>query len=86
VGRAKPSSVGTVEVSPVPLIDREAAAAYAASLSAELASLMRRHHLTTLGYLFDLARLEAEQIIQKADAAPVTSDANNGTRPSDQRK
>ena len=39
--------------------DRAAAAAYVAALTAELAALARRHNLDTLGYLLDMARLEA---------------------------
>jgi hypothetical protein len=41
-------------------IDRTAAASYIAELSAELATLARRHRLDTLGYILDMARLEAE--------------------------
>lgn len=41
-------------------MDRGSAAAYVASLSAELALLSRRHGLDTLGYLLDMAKLEAE--------------------------
>jgi hypothetical protein len=32
--------------------------------------LVRRHRLDTLGYLLDMARLEAEEVVQKADGAP----------------
>jgi hypothetical protein len=46
--------------------DREHAAAYVATLTGELASLVRRHRLDTLGYLLDLARLEAEEVAQRA--------------------
>jgi len=35
-------------------------ASYVASLSADLATMARRHGLETLGYLLDMARLEAE--------------------------
>jgi hypothetical protein len=38
----------------------EAAAAYVAELSADLATIARRHGLDTLGYILDMARLEAE--------------------------
>jgi|SRR3954451_20865710 hypothetical protein len=41
-------------------VDRTAAAKYVAELSAELANLARRHGLDTLGYILDMARLEAE--------------------------
>jgi hypothetical protein len=74
-----------VAVSSVPLIDRAQAAAYAAALSAELAALVRRHHLHTLGYLLDMARLEAEEIVQQTDDASAMSDSK-GSRSSDQRK
>jgi hypothetical protein len=42
--------------------DRAAAATYIAELGAELATLARRHGLNTLGYLLDMARLEAEEV------------------------
>jgi hypothetical protein len=41
-------------------ISSEAAAAYVAELSAELASLAREHGLDALGFILDMARLEAE--------------------------
>ena len=41
-------------------VDRAAAANYVAELSAELAKLARRHGLDALGYILDMARLEAE--------------------------
>ena len=37
-----------------------AAAGYIAELSAELATLARRHRLDALGFILDMARLEAE--------------------------
>ena len=37
-------------------------AAYVAELTQELAGMARRHGLDTLGYLLDMARLEAENI------------------------
>jgi hypothetical protein len=40
--------------------ERDAAADYVAELSAELARLARSHGLDTLGYILDMARLEAE--------------------------
>lgn len=42
--------------------DRTAAANYVAELSAELAVLARRHGLDALGYILDMARLEAEDV------------------------
>jgi len=41
-------------------VDRAAAAKYVAELSTELANLARRHGLDALGYILDMARLEAE--------------------------
>jgi hypothetical protein len=73
VGRPKPSTVGNVAVSAVPLIDRVQAAAYAAALTGELATLVRRHRLDTLAYLLDIARLEAEEVVQKAEGASESS-------------
>jgi hypothetical protein len=40
--------------------DRVAAAAYVAELSADLATIARRHGLVALGYILDMAKLEAE--------------------------
>jgi hypothetical protein len=39
--------------------DREAAAIYIADLAADLSRIARRQGLDTLGYLLDMARLEA---------------------------
>ena len=41
-------------------VDRAAAANYVAELSTELANLARQHGLDALGYILDMARLEAE--------------------------
>jgi hypothetical protein len=41
-------------------------AEYAATVSADLATLARRHGLQTLGYLLDMARLEAENLCGQA--------------------
>jgi hypothetical protein len=65
VARAKPSTVGPLEVSDIPLRDREQAAAYVAGLTGELAGLVRRHRLDTLAYLLDMVRLEAEQVAKR---------------------
>ncbi len=40
--------------------DRSEAAAYIASLSGDLALMARRYGLNTLGYLLEMAKLEAE--------------------------
>ena len=42
--------------------DREEAAAYVAELSRDLAVIARRHGLDVLGYLLEMARLEAENV------------------------
>jgi hypothetical protein len=42
--------------------ERAATAAYVASLTADLAALARSRKLDTLGYLLDMARLEAEGV------------------------
>lgn len=47
--------------------DRRSAAAYVAHLSANLAAISRQHGLETLGYLLDMARLEAEREMDDAD-------------------
>lgn len=39
---------------------RTAVASYVASITADLAALARRNGLDTLGYLLEMARLEAE--------------------------
>jgi hypothetical protein len=39
-----------------------AVATYVATLSADLASIARQHGLQTLGYLLEMARLEAETV------------------------
>ena len=41
-------------------VQRVAAANYVAELSTELAKLARQHGLDALGYILDMARLEAE--------------------------
>jgi hypothetical protein len=67
LARPKPSTVGHLAVSEVPLGDPEQAAAYVAGITGELASLVRRHRLDTLGYLLDMVRLEAEEAAQRAE-------------------
>ena len=42
--------------------ERAAAADYLAALSADLAVLARRHGFDTLGYILEMARLEAESV------------------------
>ena len=43
-------------------VDRVAAASYVAELSGELALLARHHRLDALGYILEMARLEAENV------------------------
>ena len=64
MARPKPSTVGNLAISQVPLGDRVQAAAYVAGLTAELATLVRRHRLDTLGCRLDMVRLEAEETIR----------------------
>jgi len=47
--------------------DRATAAAYLAAITADLASLARGHGLKVLGYLLDMATVEAENISRQAD-------------------
>jgi hypothetical protein len=45
---------------------RAAAAGYIATLAADLAAIAQRHGLDTLGYILDMARLEAENASGKS--------------------
>lgn len=45
------------------------AAAYIAELSGSLSAIARRHRLDTLGYILDMARLEAENSTRRSDGA-----------------
>ena len=53
--------------------NRTAVASYVATMSADLATMARRTGLETLGYLLEMARLEAE------------SSSRNGARPNGRR-
>jgi hypothetical protein len=44
--------------------DQAGAAAYVAELAGDLASIARRHGLDTLGYILEMAKLEAENVSQ----------------------
>ena len=48
---------------------RADAADYVAELTSELAKVARRHRLDTLGYLLDMARMEAESVARRPKAA-----------------
>ncbi len=50
------------EKAPKPAEDRMAAAVYIADLTGSLAVIARDHGLNTLGYLLDMAKLEAENV------------------------
>ncbi|MEA2880421.1 MAG: hypothetical protein QOF14_5617 [Hyphomicrobiales bacterium] len=65
----RPSTVGNLAISQVPLGDPETAATYVAGITAELSNLVRRHRLDTLAYLLDMVRLEAEETVQRAERA-----------------
>lgn len=47
--------------------DRTAAAGYVATLVADLAVIAKNHGLDTLGYILDMARLEAENIARNSN-------------------
>jgi hypothetical protein len=48
------------DTAPIPAEERTAAAGYIADLTEGLAVIARSHGLNTLGYLLDMAKLEAE--------------------------
>ena len=50
-------------------IGRSAVASYAASITADLAAMARRSGLETLGYLLEMARLEAESNVRNGRPA-----------------
>ncbi len=50
------------EKAPSPASQRTADAAYIAEMTGSLALMARRHGLYTLGYLLDMAKLEAESV------------------------
>ena len=60
---ARPNPLDNAEVEQ-PAGTRVGAAAYVAAMTADLAAMARRHNLETLGYLLDMARLEAENTAQ----------------------
>jgi hypothetical protein len=55
---------------PIPAEDRMAAATYIADLAGGLALIARRHGFNTLGYLLDMAKLEAESAKGIDSSAP----------------
>jgi hypothetical protein len=58
-------NAGEGQTAPRHPTDQAALAAYIAALSSDLAAMARRGRLDTLGYLLEMARLEAEDNIQK---------------------
>ena len=50
--------------------DRTAVAAYVATLTADLCEMARRTGLETLGYLLEMARLEAENLARPGSQGP----------------
>ena len=48
--------------------DRTAAATYVAMLSADLALIAKNHGFDTLGYILDMARLEAENAARNSNS------------------
>lgn len=52
------------------LRDAQEAADYVAEMTADLAKIARRHHLDMLGYLLDMARLEAENSAGRSLTCP----------------
>ena len=50
--------------------DTAQAAAYVAELAGELASIARRHGLDTLGYILDMAKLEAQNATTAGGGRP----------------
>lgn len=65
MARIKPARDAVL--SGAPTGDQAQTAAYVAALTADLAVIARRHNLGTLGYLLDMARLEAEGTVQGTD-------------------
>ena len=57
-----PAAQSTFAQPPAEGDDRTAAASYVATLTADLALIAKSHGLDTLGYILDMARLEAENV------------------------
>ena len=57
--------------------DQSEAAAYMSDMAASLATMARRHGLGTLGYLFDMARMEAENAVQADESATVPDERDS---------
>lgn len=47
---------------PLSIAERTEAAAYIADLAGSLAQIARQHRMSTLSYLLDMAKLEAENV------------------------
>jgi hypothetical protein len=61
-GDGRNRRLAMIDKAPLPAEDRTAAAAYIADLTGGLAQIVRRHGFNTLGYLLDMAKLEAESV------------------------
>ncbi|MFG1298970.1 hypothetical protein V5F49_04150 [Xanthobacter sp. V3C-3] len=62
-------------------VDPASAAAYVASLAAELRRLARGNGLTTLAYLLEMAELEAKSVAADLEASGSLSPPRGGRRP-----
>lgn len=54
--------IAMTDNAPLAAEERTAAAAYIADLTGGLAEIARRHGMSTLSYLLDMAKLEAENV------------------------
>jgi hypothetical protein len=62
-----PATENTLIQPPTGRDDRTAAASYVATLTADLAAIAKNHGLDTLGYILEMARLEAENIARNSN-------------------
>jgi hypothetical protein len=56
--------------------ERLATANYVATLSGDLATLARHHGMATLGYLLEMAKLEAENVVRHTSGGPNATNEN----------
>ena len=62
-----PAAQSTFAQPPTECDDRIAAASYVATLAADLALIAKSHGLDTLGYILDMARLEADNVARNSN-------------------